>query len=59
MVKEKHDCLTQNVFRRVVARAEGRGMVVNNAKTKVVCISDANTFRAKAFFLDRDGGKLE
>ena len=58
MVKEKHDLLTQNIFRRVVERAEGRGMVVNNAKTKIVCMSDANTYRARAFFNDNEGRRL-
>ena len=57
-VKEKHDLLTQNVFRRVVGRAQEREMVVNNAKTKIVCMSDANTFKPRAFFLDDNGVKL-
>ena len=59
MIKEKHDLLTQNLFRRVVGRAEGRGMVVNNAKTKIICMSDANTYRPRAFFIDDDGNRLE
>ena len=56
--KEKHDLITQNMFRRVVARAEGRGMVVNNAKTRVLCISDANTYKASCFLLASDGEKI-
>ena len=55
----KHDILTQNMFRRVVRKATSRGMVVNSSKTKLLCISDAQTYRAEAFFFDRDGNKLE
>ena len=55
--QEKHDLLTQNVFRCVVDRASGRGMVVNNKKTNVLCMSDANTYRAAAFIVDGDGSR--
>ena len=57
-VKEKHDMQTQNVFRRVVARAEERGMVVNHKKTQLLCVSDALSYKAAAFIEDRDGLKL-
>ena len=58
-IKDKHDTQTQNLFRRVVARAESRGMVVNNGKTKILCVSDAQTYKARAHFFDADGGRLE
>ena len=51
--------MTQNMFRRVVLRATSRGMVVNSAKTKLLCISGAQTYRAGAYFFDRDGNKQE
>ena len=40
-VRVKHDLITQNSFRRVVRRAENRGMVVNSKKTNIICVSDA------------------
>ena len=58
-VKIKHDLITQNMFRRVVDRATGRGMVVNAAKTKVLCISDAQNYRAISMFEDCDGSRIE
>ena len=58
-VKTKHDVQSQNLFRRIVARATSRGMVVNNGKTKLLCISDAQTYKPEAFILDRDGERLE
>ena len=57
--KVKKDLLSQNMFRRVVLRATGRGMVVNTKKTKLLCISDAQTYVAEAFFEDRDSVRLE
>ena len=57
-VRVKHDLITQNVFRRVVAKATSRGMVVNNKKTNLLCISDAMSYKATAFILDADGERL-
>ena len=56
--REKHDLLTQNIFRRVVRKARGRGMVVNSKKTSLLCMSDANTYSASAYILDGDGERL-
>ena len=58
-VKDKHDIIGQNMFRRVVSKAVSRGMVVNSSKTKILCISDALTYRAAAHILDNDGGRIE
>ena len=58
-VRDKHDVQTQNLFRRVVARAESRGMVVNKKKTKILCVSDAQTYSAASHFYDADGTKLQ
>ena len=57
-MREKHDLITQNVFRRVVSKATSRGMVVNSSKTHLLCISDALSYKAEAFFLDADGVRL-
>ena len=57
--KDKHDVQTQNLFRRVVAKAESRGMVVNNKKTKVLCVSDVQTYKATAHLFDADGNRIE
>ena len=50
--RDKHDTQTQNLFRRVVAKAEARGMVVNKKKTKVVCVSDAQTYHCLLYTSD-------
>ena len=57
--KYKHDLLTQNLFRRVVRKAEGRGMVVNKSKTKILCVSDAQTYKARGYIVDADGNRLD
>ena len=56
--KVKHDLQTQNVFRRVVDRAESRGMVVNKNKTHILCVSDALNYAASAYIEDADGQKI-
>ena len=56
--KENHDLLTQNLFRRVVEKARSRGMVVNNKKTRILCISDALNYKARSFILDSEGNKI-
>ena len=53
--KIKHDLQSQNTFRRIVRKAESRGMVVNSAKTKVLCISDAMSYKARSYLTDQDG----
>ena len=57
--KIKHDLQTQNMFSRVVGRATDRGMVVNSAKTKVLCVSDSQTYTAECKFEDSDGTSIE
>ena len=57
--RNKHDVQTQNFFRRVVAKAKSRGMVVNKNKTKILCISDAQTYKAASHLFDSDGNKME
>ena len=58
-LKNKHDVQVQNLFRRVVAKAESRGMLVNKKKTKILCISDAQTYKAASHFYDSEGNVLE
>ena len=57
--KTKHDIQTQNVFRRVVARAESRGMVVNKKKTQMLCVSDALNYVAGGYLLDAENNRIE
>ena len=59
VVKVKHDIASQNVFRRIVSRAESREMVVNKGKTKILCISDVMSYRATTYLQDADGNRLE
>lgn len=56
--KIKHDIQTQNLFRRIVRKAESRGMVVNKGKTKILFVSDAQTYEPDAFIVDRDGTRI-
>ena len=57
-VREKQCIITQNMFRRVVERATGRGMVVNNRKTNLLCISDAMSYKGVGYIRDAEGQKL-
>ena len=61
LLRNKHDVQTQNLFRRVVAKAQSRGMVVNKNKTKILCITDVQTYTAAAHFFDRleSGGSMK
>ena len=57
-VKTKHDMQSQNIFRRIVRKAESRGMVVNNAKTKVLCVSDSLNYTARSYITDDNGNDI-
>ena len=43
-IRSKHAVPSQNVFRHVIRRATDRGMKVNAAKTKLLCVSDALSY---------------
>ena len=43
----------------MVGKAEARGMVVNKKKTQVLCMSDAQNYKASAYLLDADGARIE
>ena len=51
----KHAIPSQNIFRAVVRRAEGRGMRVNAAKTNLLVVSDALSFNPRAKIIAEDG----
>ena len=54
----KHAVQSQNVFRHVVRNAESLGMVVNSAKTAMICVSGVSEYRADAFTLDEDQNRI-
>ena len=58
-VKVKHVLPTQNAFRSITGRARQKGMVVNNDKTKLICISDALSYTPSVFILDGDGNRID
>ena len=47
--------ISQNTFRRVLAKAEGRGMRVNIGKTAMLCVSDVVSFKADGYIEGEDG----
>ena len=58
-IKSKHDLPTQNLFRREVERATRKEMVVNSGKTRLLCISDVQMYKAVGYIEDADGNRLE
>ena len=56
--KVKHAVASQNVFRAVIRRAEDMGMKVNTAKTQLLVVSDALSFKPKAVIVDREGQEI-
>ena len=54
----KHAVQAQNIFRHIVRNAESIGMVVNAAKTSMMCISGAINYEADAFILDSDQERI-
>ena len=54
----KHAVQAQNVFRHIVRGAQDIGMVVNAKKTAMLCVSDSLSYKADAFMLDEDQGRL-
>ena len=57
--KNKHVQRTQNLFRRIVAEAEARGMQVNHLKTKLMVISGATSYTPAAHFFAEDRSLVE
>ena len=54
----KHAIQSQNIFRHMVREAEHIGMKVNTNKTAMTCVSDALSYVADAYILDRDGNRI-
>ena len=58
MHRIKHAVQAQNVFRHLVREAERIGMVVNSAKTSMLCVSDSHAYKADAYILDSDQARV-
>ena len=56
--KEKHAIISQNTFRRVLAKATSRGMKVNASKTSMLCVSDSLALRSDGYIEGPDGQKI-
>ena len=50
---------SQNAFRSIVRNAGIKGMQVNSAKTNLLCISDALSYRPMAFIEDENGERID
>jgi len=60
LYREAFPCEMQAMFNHMVARAEGVGMVVNQSKTKVMCVSAATSYEARVgLVVDSSGRKAE
>ena len=57
--KTKHVIPTQNAYRSITTNAKKIGMVVNDSKTVLLCISDALNYRPKVFILDNNGERID
>ena len=57
--RDKHAVECQNQFRRIIRRAEERGMRVNEDKTAMVCTSGAQSYEARAHIYAADGTRIE
>lgn len=57
-IRVKQAAQAQNVFRHLVRRAQDIGMVGNSDKTVMVCVLDAQAFKAEAYMLDADQGRI-
>ena len=58
-IKRKHAKRSQNVVRTIVHCAEDSDMVINAKKTRMLCISAATSYEAKAYILDNEGQEIE
>lgn len=46
-------------FRTVENNAKGRGMIVNNDKTKMLCISAARSYQPEPYLISSDGTRID
>ena len=58
-LKTCHDPVSQSMFDHVTQRAEARGMMVNENKTGLMCISAAQTFKPGAVLYGKNGNVIE
>ena len=58
-IKSRQAIPTQNAYRSVTSRAKEIGMVVNNSKTSLLCVSDALNYRPDTYIIDTDGTRIE
>ena len=58
-VKEKLALGIQNAFQSISTRAKEKGMVVNAAKTIMLCVSDSLNYLPRTFFYEENGTKIE
>ena len=58
-VKIRQAISSQNAFIGITSTAQSRGMVVNENKTNLLCISDSLNFKTKTFFNDSNGSRIE
>ena len=49
---------TENQFKTVEYNASLRGMLINNSKTRMICISDDKTYEPISFLNTSDGTKI-
>ena len=49
---------SENLFNRITFIAESNGMRMNDSKTVLLCISDAQTFEPVAYIVDRSGNRI-
>ena len=59
MTKVKQALGTQNGFRSVTGKAKERGMVVNESKTNLLCISDAMNYVPATYILDSENNRID
>ena len=50
---------SQNAFVGITTTVKERGMVVNETKTHLLCVSDSLNFKTQAFIEDPNGNKIE
>ena len=59
IIKKRQAHGSQNAYRSITRNAWRIGMVVNERKTNLLCISDAINYRPSAFILDNAGIEIE
>ena len=58
LVKRRKALSSQNAFRTIVRNAKYKGMLVNNDKTCVLCVSDSLSHSRETFITDEEGNEI-